>query len=106
MPLVLDPERLPPGVLESLATEMRASLAESLEMIEQPKYRVVDPMSFATAGEMVRAAMALLDRPGARDPRTLADEVNLAYAVMLASIDLVKSHSDAPRVPPPRPSGS
>jgi hypothetical protein len=99
MPLVLDPGALPEPVLAQLLAGLRESLEETRELIEAPPARVLDPASLATALELVRSAEALLDRPGARDARTLADEANLAYAVMLASIDLVKSHTEMPRVP-------
>jgi hypothetical protein len=102
VPLVLDPEKLPRDVLEELRRTLREDLAETLDAILYPPGAVRDPTSLETAQALVQAAMAVLDRPGARDPKALAEEANLAYATMLAAIDLLKSHTDVPRVPPPR----
>jgi len=101
VPLVLDAERLPRTVLDELHQGLRVSLAETLESIDHPRGAVVDPQSLRTARELVEAAVAVLERPGRRDARALGDEANLAYASMLAAIDLVKSHTDVPRVPRP-----
>lgn len=102
MPLVLDPDRLPPGMLEDLCRELREGLSETLESILNPRGRVLDATSLDTAAELVRASMAILDRPGARSATGLGEEANLAYAATLAAIDLVKTHTDVPRVPAPR----
>ena len=102
MPLVLDPDRLPTEVLERLRTELREGLDETLESIAHPRGRVLDPASLETAAELVRAAIAQLDRPGPRDRGALGTDANLAYSSMLAAIDLVKMHTDVPRVPAPR----
>ncbi len=107
MPLVLHPESLPRAELESLATEFTESLRETLDLVDHPRGRVLDPASLETARELVQSALAVLERPGDRSARALADAVNLGYATMVAAIDLVKSHTDVPRVPAPRPtSGS
>ncbi len=106
MPIVLEPERLPRAVLEELHRTLREELAETLELIAHPRGAVLDPASLETARELVEAARASLERPGSRDARALGEEANLAYATMLAAIDLVKSHTDVPKVPPPRPARS
>ena len=103
MPLVLDAGRLPRETLEEMARSFREDLAGLEEMISAPKGRVLDPASLETASELLASAVAVLNRPGERTTAALAEEVNLAYATMLAVIDLVKSHTDVPRVPPPRP---
>jgi hypothetical protein len=103
MPLVLEPEKLPNEVLVELRRSLREELAETLDLVANPRGRVLDPASLETARGLVEAALAVLDRPGERDARTLGREANLAYATMLAAIDLVKMHTDVPRVPPPRP---
>ncbi len=103
MPLVLDRGALPRATLEAMAEEFRSEMDELRKMAESPSGRVLDPASLATAQELVRAARAVLERPGARDDAALAADVNLGYATMLAVIDLVKSHTDVPKVPPPRP---
>ncbi|HTP55945.1 MAG TPA: hypothetical protein VML53_04665 [Thermoplasmata archaeon] len=99
MPLVLDPAALPEPTLAELRRSLIADLAETAEWVDSPQARVLDPASLETARELLRSARALLGREGPRSPATLADEANLAYAVMLAAIDLVKSHTEMPRVP-------
>jgi hypothetical protein len=102
VPLVLDPHALAPSTLEELRRSLRQDLEETLELIDRPRGAVRDPASLVAAGELVRAAARVLDRPGPRTPEQGAEEANLAYAVLLAAIDLVKSHTDVPRVPAPR----
>ena len=51
------------------------------------------------------SALARLDVPGATSPAALAADVNLAYATLVAVIDLVKSRTDVPRVPRIRGTG-
>jgi len=99
VPLVLDPDRLPEGVLQGLVKSLRVDLAESLELVTEPRGAVRDPAGLETARELALSALALLDRPGPRTRGELAEEANLAYAAMLAVIDLAKSHTDVPRVP-------
>ena len=106
MPLVLEPEKLPRAVLEAVHREMRESVAETLELVRHPRGAVRQPASLVTAEELLTASIAQMDRPGARDASALASETNFAYAAMLAAIDLVKSHTDVPTVPQPRPKPS
>lgn len=102
MSLVAEPERLPEPVLEDLVKSLRAELAETVELIRHPKGRVLDPTSLMTAEELLAAATAVLAREGPRTRIERGAEANLAYATVLAVVDLVKSHTDVPRVPPPR----
>ena len=102
MPLILEPDRLPATVIEQVRQELREGLTETLGSIHTPRGKVLDPASLETAAELVRSALVVLDRPGPRDARASAEESNLAYATLLAAIDLVKMHTDVPRVPPPR----
>jgi hypothetical protein len=99
VPLVLDPDSLPGPVLKELHQSLADGLLEVLELIHHPRGPVLDPASLTTAEELVGSARAVLDRPGPRTPSELAAEANLAYAAMLAAIDLVKSHTDVPIVP-------
>ena len=103
MPLVLEPTRIPRETLEELRRTLRADLDETMQTVLRPRGAVIDPASLETAKELLTAAMAVLDRFGDRTADELASEANLAYATLLAAIDLVKSHTDVPRVPPPRP---
>ena len=99
MSLVSEPSSLPEEVLEKLLRSLRDDLLETLEMVRRQRGKIVDPASLLTAQELLEATLALLDQPDARDPRRGVGEANLAYASMLAAIDLVKSHTDVPRVP-------
>lgn len=103
MPLVLDPEAVPEPVLRELHRSLSDDLAETLELVRNPRGTVRDPASLATAEDLIASARALLGRPGPRGRTELAAEANLAYATMLAAIDLVKSHTDVPWVPKARP---
>jgi hypothetical protein len=102
MALVSEPDRMPEPVLRELVRSLREDLQESAAMIAEPRGRVLDPASLRTAAELLEAARATLDRPGERTRAELAADANLAYATMVALIDLVKSHTDVPKVPPPR----
>ena len=99
MPLVLDPERHSRASLEALVRSLRSDLEELRGPVGHPRGAVLDPASLETARGLLEAALATLARPGPRNRRRLADEANLAYATLLAVIDLVKSHTDVPRVP-------
>jgi hypothetical protein len=99
---VLDPEHFSEAMLRELARSLRADLAEAVELVAEPGGAVRDPASLETARELGRAALATIDRPGDRTRSEHAADANLAYATMLAVIDLVKSHTDVPRVPRPR----
>jgi hypothetical protein len=103
VPLVLDPEAVSEGTLRELLASLRQDLEEVEESVRHPRGRVIDPASLETAADLVASAKALLARPSTDDRETIAAQANLAYAVLLAAIDLVKSHTDTPKVPPPRP---
>jgi hypothetical protein len=104
VPLVLDPSSLGADRLQALVRELREALAETRELVEHPRGAVRDPASLECARELLDAALART-RPDASDPVELAASANLAYAAMLAAIDLVKSHTDVPRVPRARGAG-
>jgi len=106
VPLVLDPKLLPVAVLEEVRRSLRQDLEETLELVRHPRGVVRDPSSLDTAFDLLEGTLVLLDRPARRDRELLAKEANLAYAVLLAAIDLVKSHTDVPRVPAPRRTAS
>jgi hypothetical protein len=105
MPLVSDPSSLSVEVLRGLLRSLREDLEETRELVQHPPGAVRDPASLATAAELLRSTLAVLDRPGPRTPEVLAAEVNLAYATMVSAIDLVKSHTDVPQVPRRRSPG-
>ena len=103
MPLILDPENYTPERLRELLAEQREGLTEYLEVLRQPPARVRDPASVRTAIDLVESAVSTIDRLDQRsaDRRSLADATNLGYSVMLAAIDLWKSHADVSKVPKP-----
>lgn len=102
MPLVYEPTTLSRKVLADLAQELRGALAETLEIAEHPPARVLDPASLEAAADLLRSAIAVIDRAGNRDAKALAADINLAYATTVAAMDLVKSHTEMARVPTPR----
>jgi hypothetical protein len=105
MPLVSEPPSLSVEILQALLRSLREDLEETHELVLHPQGAVRDPVSLSTAAELLRSTRAILDHPGPRTPEALAAEVNLAYATMVAAIDLLKSHTDVPRVPRARPRG-
>lgn len=105
MPLVGDPSSFSVPVLEELLRSLREDLEETSELVNHPTGAVRDPASLVTAAELLRSTLAVLDVPGPCTREALAAEVNLAYATMVSVIDLVKSHTDVPRVPRARPKG-
>ena len=101
--LVLDPGRIGDAALLALVAEFRKELDEVREMATAPTARVTNPGGLDAAITLLDAAAAAMDRPGPRDGAALAADANLGYAAMVAAIALVKSSTDVPRVPPPRP---
>jgi hypothetical protein len=99
MALVSDPESIPEPVLRDLHRSLVEGLDETLELVRHPRGAVFDPASLTTAEELLEVTRALMQREATRTPEQLASESNLAYATILAAIDLVKSHTDVPSVP-------
>lgn len=98
-PLVLDPTSLPLATLRELRRSLRDDLVATRELVEHPGGTVHDPSSIETASELLRSTLVRLDAPAPRTAEALSADVNLAYATLLAVIDLVKSHTNVPRVP-------
>jgi len=101
--LVLDPLELPTETLEALRKSIRGDLAETEDLVRPPPGNVLDPVGLENAGESLRSTRARLDEPEPPTVETIAADVNLAYAALVTVIDLVKVHTDAPRVPRRRP---
>jgi hypothetical protein len=99
MPLVLNPASYSAETLEELRKSLRDDLADTVELVQNPGGAVVDPASLETARDLLESTLARLDHPGPSDAASLTADVNLAYATLVAVIDLVKSHTDVPRVP-------
>jgi len=100
----MDPERFTDDSLAQLVRDLRRDLEETRDLIRNPRGRVLDAASLRSAEELIDATLAILDRPGPRDRDERAREANLTYAAMVTGIDLMKSHTEVPRVPAPRPS--
>ncbi len=103
MPLVLDPAAYDPDRLREVVRELREELVGTRELLEAPPGTVRDAAGLATAKELIAATLASVDRVDPNDPGALAGAANLAYATLLAAIDLMKSHTDMPKVPRRRP---
>jgi hypothetical protein len=99
VPLVFDPSSLSPKTLEEVRLALRTDLVETKEFVERPPGRVIDPASLETAADLLNSTLATLDRPGPRSPTAAVADINLAYATLVAVIDLVKSHTEGPKVP-------
>jgi hypothetical protein len=81
--------------------EQREGLEFYLELFRDPPVAVRDPSSLRTATDLLRDTLTTIDRidtPTA-DSASLATAANLGYSVMLATIDLWKSHADVSKVP-------
>ncbi|HKV90670.1 MAG TPA: hypothetical protein VJQ43_05690 [Thermoplasmata archaeon] len=107
MPLLLDGANYPLERLRSLLAEQREGLEELQAMAESlAADSRLTPGFRRTVGDLLQGALETmrdLGGPGA-EPARLADAVNLGYATGLAAIDLMKSHSDLPKVPRARSS--
>lgn len=99
MPLVLDPTSLPLSSLRELRRSLRDDLVAAQDLVDRPGGAVRDPASLETASELLRWTLVRLDSPAPHTAGALGADVNLAYAALLAVIDLVKSHTEVPRVP-------
>ncbi len=102
MSLILDPSRYPTASLVTLRVTMVEGLREVAEDLDAPRGKVVDAAGLERARDLIRAAQDALSGEVPPDPERLAAEINLAYAATLAAVDLMKCHTDLPRVPRPR----
>ena len=99
MALVAESNEVSLATLQELFVALRTDLDDLEEMVAHPRGAVLDPASLRTASELLQSARALLRGTVPSDRGELARRSNLAYAVLRAVIDLVKSHTDVPRVP-------
>ena len=99
MPIVGEPEKLAIPVLRALVARLSEDLHETLDLVERPAAAVRDPASLETAADLIRATLAIIGREDPQDAVKLGADANLAYASLLAAIDLLKSHTELPRVP-------
>jgi hypothetical protein len=103
MPLIVEPGGYSRESLLALLRETREGLDETLGNLDAWPHAVIDPLSFRTARDLLVDARALGEDLGAQASQDrLARVINVQYDVVLAAIDLMKSHSAVPsRVPRP-----
>ncbi|HEV2428894.1 MAG TPA: hypothetical protein VGV64_03485 [Thermoplasmata archaeon] len=106
MPLVLDPARWSRERLLSVLAEHREALVQLESRLSDAQGPMNSDGSRRTAVDLLRDVGALA-QGAATDPdlsaATLAAVVNVQYDVLLAAVDLMKSHSSLPMVPTGRP---
>jgi hypothetical protein len=105
MPLTPDPSSLDGDALQTLDETLHAKLVATRTLVGHLAPALHDPEALRAASDLLRSILALLDRPGPRTREELVREVDLSNAVLLAVIDLIKSHADVPRVPRHRRKG-
>jgi hypothetical protein len=98
MPLNPDPSTLDEGALQALDEALHGKLVATRTLLGTLASALHDPSELETASDLLRAMLALLDRPGPRTREELVREVDLSNAALLAAIDLVKTYADQPRV--------
>ncbi len=98
MPLNPDPSSLDEGALQALDKTLHGKLVATRTLVGHLATALHDPSALETASDLLRAMLALLDRPGPRSREELVREVDLSNATLLAVIDLVKTYADQPRV--------
>lgn len=99
MPLVPPDARIPDATVREIFDQFATELGELGELIDRPRSAVRDPASLRTARELLDSAREIVSGPPPPDRAELVRRANLAYAVTLAVIDLVKSHTEGPTVP-------
>ena len=102
MPLLFEDGTYSTETLRELLRSLAAELEETRELIRRPRGPVRDPASLETADALVVSALGEVRRDESSEPSVLIGRANLAYAALVATIDLMKSHTDVPRVPQPR----
>lgn len=85
--------------LEELFTEQRDGVLGLMEFVANPPDPVREPLGLITARNLLEAALAAAPFQPGRSAEELAVAVNLLYESALAAIDLVKCHTESPRVP-------
>jgi hypothetical protein len=108
VPLVLDPEALPMETLRALLKEQTEGVTELLEWATHPAAPVKETLGVLTALDLLKSALEVGRRAEhlQANRAEIAAAVNVQYEASLAAIDLVKMHSDLPKVPRGRASPS
>ena len=101
MPLLAEDSAISEEQLAKILRDHRMEITGIIEQMRSPEFAGGPPYRFETAvdlGRQVLAVSALAERPGA--PRELRIATgNLGQAVLLAIVDLFKTHGGLPRVP-------
>ncbi len=103
MALAPDPASLDEDALQVLDETLHAKLVPTGTLVGHLGVALRDPAAHQPASDLLRAMLALFDRPGHRTREELIREVDLSNAALLAVIDSVRSHADVPQVPRKRP---
>ncbi|MHB8351497.1 MAG: hypothetical protein ACYDFT_02215 [Thermoplasmata archaeon] len=107
MPLLAADSSLPDEVVVAILRNHRSSIQALSEPMRSSESSGDAPYRFATAIDLGQESLGLLtlaEAPGA--PRELRiATANLSAAVLLAMVDLFKTHAGLPQVPGRRPNG-
>ncbi|HZY69892.1 MAG TPA: hypothetical protein VFF67_02795 [Thermoplasmata archaeon] len=101
MPFIAEGSSWDRARLAPIAASFREELAELATSYERPDYAVHEPLGMLSARDLAASATALLaatQPPEVPLPVQIA-AVNAAYEALVASIDLMKCHTAAPKVP-------
>ncbi|MHB1434919.1 MAG: hypothetical protein ACYCPN_00935 [Thermoplasmata archaeon] len=103
MPLLAETTELSDTAIDRMGDELSQELTELLPRITDPQVEVIDPMRLATLKSLVEGALRWVRSipPGASRTDRIA-RVNLAYDLVVLSIELLKGATAIPKVPRPR----
>jgi hypothetical protein len=106
MPLITEPDAWTTDRLRPMLADFHRELVELAGMLGEPSRRpVLDPLGLLTARDLASAAAELAGAAQMEGlpARFQVAAVNVAYEAVVASIDLMKSHTAGPKVPSGRP---
>ncbi|MCI4349955.1 MAG: hypothetical protein L3K15_00340 [Thermoplasmata archaeon] len=109
MPLIEEPERWTGERLRPMLAEFHGELVEIANSFDgPPRGPVLDALGMLTARGLASAAAELAEaaQMDGLPLRFQVAAVNVAYEAVVASIDLMKSHTAGPKVPSRRPPSS
>lgn len=101
MPFIAEGTAWDRARIAPIAASFREELSEIATEYEHPRFAVREPLGLLSAHDLAVSAAALLastDSPGVPIGVQIA-AVNVAYEALVASIDLMKCHTTAPKVP-------
>ena len=101
MPLLDPSSDLPDEQLDPMIGGHVTAIGGLIARLEDPEFVAKEPLPIRTAVDLGRDTLAIIARasgPGVERATKIA-LVNLAYSTMQAMIDMMKMHSDLPKVP-------